>query len=248
MGADGVATIAGLNVGRRSQDIVLPLGLLAVVGEGRMQQPTVGELAEQQDTAGLLVQSLIVGTHTGTLQELGDHTGVDGRVLPQVQASQVKAEDFHGADQVGQRTAGKGLTVASQQTVQHDLQVGTQRVGTVIGFGWPGGGPCGWLPSKVRIGRRQPRIYVRQRPPIGLVCPLGRQVWRGVGQGLELRRHFGQARRDRQLSTQRMDLVEIHPQGRARLTGHRLTHYRLGDKGIAIAVAPDPGSDPKERR
>ena len=110
---------------------------------------------------------------------------------------QVEAEDLHGADQVGQRSPGEGPPVPRHQAVQHHLQVGAQGVGTVVGLGGPRGGTGRRLAGEGRIGRRQPRIDVRQRPAIGLVGPLGRRVWRGVGQGLERRRHPGQARRDR---------------------------------------------------
>ena len=201
------------------------------------------QFALKQGAALRFAQARIVRLDPRDRQQFGDNQGVHRRVLPHVERRQMKAEHVHGADQIRQRSGHEGRALIFDQRPQHRLEIVGQLGRTGIRIGrhrrWPGRGRA----REQGIGGGEPGIDAGQGAPIGLIGAVRRGVVRPVGQGLQIGRHPRQAGCDRKLGAERVDLIQIECQRRARLAQQGQAHHRRGHIGIAIPIAADPGAD-----
>ena len=97
-------------------------------------------------------------------------------------------------------------------------------------------------------GGGKPRIEAGDGAPIGLVLPVRRVIGRMAGEAQHLVRHADQARMQRQLGAERVQLFQIERQRPLALAPKRLAQRLGGDERVAVAVAADPAPHAKERR
>ncbi|GLE51044.1 hypothetical protein ATCCBAA256_06300 [Mycobacterium montefiorense] len=129
------------------------------------------QLARQQFHPLVFGQRAVVGVHAGPCQQLGDHFLVYVRVLPHIQATQVKPEDVHALSQQAQPILGQHRAAVRAQRGVDDVEVGPQfvrrgvrretKVEQVQRFGV----------QDLRGGHAEPTANHPHRPPVGLVGP-----------------------------------------------------------------------------
>ena len=222
------------------------------------QRSIVGELAEQELDAGVLVERRVVLGHPGQREQLGEQVLVRLRVLAHVQGLEVEPErverppqvpQSRGAQQVGPHRGEPG--VDRLEVRRHLLRAGVR--GVVVQADEP---PRG---QQHRAGQRRPgRAGARGEPttdhPDRLAerhvlprrTPLDLGVREGVGQrgypGVDL----DDPGRHRQLTLEQAQLlgvVAVEQLGRP-VGGE--PHHLAGDVRVAVAVTPDPRTGPHD--
>ena len=76
---------------------------------------------------------------------------------------------------------------------------------------------------------------------------MGRAIGRALRQLFEFGRDAHELCVERQLTPQKVQFVEVEVQRATALHDQRLAQHLRGHEGIAVAVAPDPGSGADER-
>ena len=214
----------------------------------RVEEPRSRELAYEQRHALLFRQRRVIGGHAGLREQLADDGLVHIGVLAQVEHGEMEAEDFDGALERVQAPLGERRGAVRGERARDRLQVGDKLRRRCIR----------WPVAVRRQGRnvadqdtrrrREPGIDADQRLAVGLVGAVRVIVVRRRGEPEELVGRLHEARRQRQLAAQRVDLAEIMGKGHAGLRRDRVFQRRRDDEGIAVAIAADPRSRPQERR
>ncbi len=248
--ADRVGPRLGAQPGDRLEDLEhLARHRLERVGIER--GPGLGDQAAEQGEAGRLVERRVIRRVGPLAQHVGDRRGVDGGLLPDVEAGEREAEGAHEAQQVAQRPVGGILVPVADQRLPGELEVADE-----LGLA-----AVGKLRSRsldaVETGRDGGEALLQaladdeELAPVGLVLEAlrpvaGEALAAGVVVGEALQEGLaGRAEADG-VAEQADELVHalgVLAQYRLVLQPHRHPRGGGGDVGVAVAVTADPGAE-----
>jgi len=160
----------------------------------------------------------------------------------------MEAEHVDRASHRAQPAARQAAEIGRAQRLVQRVEIGPEVDGRGIRLGRADRRMRRLEPVKLPGGRGQARIKPGERPPIGLVLPLGCTVGRVVRQRLQPSGDPHHAAVDRQLGAQAMQLLEMEAERTTTLHRQRLPRHLGGDERIAVAIAADPAAHAEERR
>ena len=101
----------------------------------------------------------------------------------------------------------------------------------------------------VELARRlgEARVHARDGAPVGLLAPGGGGIVGRVCKSRQFRTHRGEVGCERKFGAKLVQFVEVIADRPGALQPHQLVEDVRGHERIAVPVAADPGSDPKER-
>ena len=212
-----------------------------------MQKARTGELPFEQCDAGILVECAVVVAGARHRKQLGNHTFVGFRVLPQVHRGKIEAENAHRANQRHQALLGQQYGAVGTQRFLDNTQVGQEVLRRFVRQG--SADLVAYRLHACQGAQRggQAGIDADQCAPIRLSLA----VFGFVGGCI---RHRGQRFRDldqhggkRQFAPQLVHFVQVVLDGDTGAARQRVLE-RVGVYiGVAIAVAANPATYPKDR-
>ena len=215
--------------------------------KARRQRPRIAQFARQQRDPRLLVQRQIGHAGHRRIDQLRDGAFVHGRILPDIEAGQMKAEAIHGPAQVPQPSARDHARIVRDQRAMENIEIGLELPDIGVRRGFADRRPGGFH-IQPRGGRGEPGIDAGHRQPIGLAASMRRGIGRALGERAQILRDIGKMRRERQFGAEHVQFFEIKAQHAARLQLQRPAHHFRRHERVAVAVAADPASHPQERR
>ena len=194
-----------------------------------------------------LAQSLVVEAGRDRGDQFGDRALVHVRVLPEIDRREMKAEQVDGALKGAQAPARHDGGVGLLERTRDDREIGAELGGGSVRR--PVDDRLAQRDDMVELARRlgEARVHARDGAPVGLLAPGGGGIVGRVRKPGKLRTHRGEVGCERKFGAKLVQFVEVVADRPGALQPHRLVEDVRGHERIAVPVAADPGSDPKER-
>ena len=244
---DRIGAEFGVGFGGRVEHREFADRFLAVLHEGRRQRPGIAQLARQKRDPRLLVQRQIGHAGHRRIDQLRDRAFMHRRILPDIEARQMKAEAIHGPAQMAQPAARDHARIVRDQRAIENIEIGLELADIGVRRGLADRRPRGF-DIEPRGGGSEPGVDAGHRQPVGLAASMRRGVGRALGERAQILRDIRKMRRERQFGAEHMQFLEIKAQHAARLHLQRAAHHFRRHERVAVAIAADPASHPQERR